>query len=301
MGKAVEKYQPRAIERLGVNQVQAIANTDLIPKNLRGNVPAIMATILKGRALGLDDMHALTAIHFIEGKPTLSAETMVMLARRAGHSITGEYGEGKVTARGSRGDTGDEMTVTWTLEMAQRASLMGKDNWKKYPEAMLWARAASQLCRMLFADVLAGIGYTPEELERSPEEKVADAIGEVKPPADTNAPDDTAPTSEPTSSSPSAQTSPDEPDVVEGHAVLVDESDGEPEAVPAVSPAASPPAHEPGSPSESKSPVPQPARTGGRRATATPEGARGDSQGSIFADMAQKAQRKSAQHKDPAA
>lgn len=308
MGKAVERYQPKAIERLGVNQVQAIANTDLIPPKLRGNVPAIMATILKGRALGLDDMHALTALHWIDGKPTLPAETMVLLSRRAGHSIVGEYGDGKVTARGKRGDTGDEMTVTWTLEMAQRANLLGKDNWKKYPESMLWARAASQLCRMLFADVLAGVGYTPEELERSPEEKVVDGIGDVNPPPDTHAPDDTAPKSEPPAAAGGSDPS-DEADVIEGHAVLVDEPDGEPEAaVPsAVSPAASPPAREPGSPSDDP-PAPQPAaspRKGSPRAR-SPEGAgvpRTDSpgQGSIFADMAEKAQERKGAHRDPAA
>jgi len=69
-----------------------------------------------------------------------------------------------VKVTGKRSDNGDEMSVTWTLEMAERAGLLNKQNWKKYPEAMLWARAASQLCRMLFADCFAGATYTPEEI-----------------------------------------------------------------------------------------------------------------------------------------
>jgi hypothetical protein len=56
------------------------------------------------------------------------------------------------------------MTSTWTLAMAERAGLANKQNWKRYPEAMLWARAVSQLCRMLFADCFAGATYTTEEL-----------------------------------------------------------------------------------------------------------------------------------------
>jgi hypothetical protein len=48
--------------------------------------------------------------------------------------------------------------------MAEQAGLLGKQNWKRYKSAMLWARAVSQLCRMLFADCFAGATYTTEEL-----------------------------------------------------------------------------------------------------------------------------------------
>lgn len=41
---------------------------------------------------------------------------------------------------------------------------IGKDVWKKYEGQMLWNRAASQLCRMLFGDCLGGAIYTAEEL-----------------------------------------------------------------------------------------------------------------------------------------
>jgi hypothetical protein len=132
---------------------------------LRGNLPAILACVATGRELGIGDMAALKAIHIIDGKATFSAELMVQLVRRAGHSIVGEVTEGSATVTGTRADNGDTMKSTWTLEMAARAGLVKKQNWVKYPEAMLWARAASQLCRMLFADCFAGATYTPEELE----------------------------------------------------------------------------------------------------------------------------------------
>ena len=55
--------------------------------------------------------------------------------------------------------------VTWTLDDAAVAGLPRRDsNWKRYPRAMLAARATSELSRLVFADTT--IGYTPEELGR---------------------------------------------------------------------------------------------------------------------------------------
>ncbi len=156
--------QPRSVVQLSNDQLKFIASSEFVPRGLRGNLPAIMACVSTGRALGLDDMAALRSIHVIDGKATFSAELMVMLTRKQGHSITGEVKEGRAIVRGKRADNGDEIIVEWTLEMAQRAGLVNKDNWKKYPEAMLWARGVSMLCRMLFADVFAGNAMTTEEV-----------------------------------------------------------------------------------------------------------------------------------------
>ena len=146
------------------SQLEEISRTDFVPKGLRNNVPAIVACVETGRALGIPDMAALRSIHIVDGKATFSAELMVSLVRRAGHSITGEVSADAVRVKGRRGDNGDELAVEWTLEMANRAGLKGKQNWQRYPEAMLWARAVSQLCRMLFPDVFIGATYTPEEI-----------------------------------------------------------------------------------------------------------------------------------------
>jgi hypothetical protein len=161
------ELERRSVEvvHLDTNQIRYIANTDFVPKQYRGKLDQIMACIATGRELGIGDMQALRSINVIDGRPSLSAELMVQLARRHGHSITGSTGPETATVKGKRADNGDEMTVEWTLEMAKRAGLVRKDNWVRYPEAMLWNRAVSQLCRMLFPDVLAGASYTPDELD----------------------------------------------------------------------------------------------------------------------------------------
>lgn len=190
----LEKRSPATAMMLSNEQLRYIASTDFVPKSLRGNLPAILACVATGRALGIPDMAALRSIHIVDGKATFSAELMVSLVRKRGHSIVGEIGDGKATVTGKRGDNGDEMTSTWTLDMAQRAGLVGKDNWKKYPEAMLWARAVSQLCRMLFADVFAGQTYTPDEAEMTDLERdealVQDGLGDLAVPVGETTPDD---------------------------------------------------------------------------------------------------------------
>lgn len=151
-------------EKLSTDQLKYIASSDMIPKHFRGNMPSIMAAVLTGRALGIDDMHALRSIYVVDGKATISAELMAAIARKNGHSITGEVNDNGATVTGKRGDNGDTMTVTWTMEDASRAGLTGKGNWKTYPKAMMWARGVSQLCRMLFPDVFLGLAYTGEEM-----------------------------------------------------------------------------------------------------------------------------------------
>ena len=53
---------------------------------------------------------------------------------------------------------------SFTIDDAERMKLTGKGNWATMPTAMLMARVTSLLGRMLFADVLLGMAYTPEEL-----------------------------------------------------------------------------------------------------------------------------------------
>ena len=143
-----------------------IADTEMVPRGLRGNPPAMYAAIIMGRELGLGPMQSMQMIDVIDGRPALSAELQTAMIRNAGHSIVlSEFNDRVAAVKGRRGDNGDEITITFTIEMAERAGLTGKRNWRQYPEAMLWARALSMLSRMLFADVFAVThAYTADEL-----------------------------------------------------------------------------------------------------------------------------------------
>ena len=146
---------------------EKIARTDFAPAGLRGKPEAVMAAMLTGNELGIGPMAALSEIGVINGKPCLSAKLMRGLVQRAGHEIWfAEKTNTRVTICAQRSGWPEDRVakVTWTMDDANRAGLGGGQNYRKYPRAMLAARATGEICRDNFADVLGGIGYTPEEL-----------------------------------------------------------------------------------------------------------------------------------------
>lgn len=144
---------------------QRVSNTPFVPTGLRGKPESVLACILYGQELGLGPMQSLNSIHVIEGRTAMSPELMRAMVARHGHRI--DVIENSATAcevKGVRSDTGSTATVRWTMEDAKLAGLVGKNNWKNYPRAMLLARATSELCRIVFPDIIAGLSYTPEEV-----------------------------------------------------------------------------------------------------------------------------------------
>lgn len=124
----------------------------------------------KGRALGLSPAEALDSYHVIDGKPTMSAQLMLALMKRAGFrcidkSEPGKYAAIEVSER-------DEITKEWvvlgtakfTIENAKDAGLLSKKNWQTYRDDQLWARAVSRAARRYAPQVLCGALYTPEEM-----------------------------------------------------------------------------------------------------------------------------------------
>lgn len=148
--------------------LQAIAGTEMVPRSYRNKPEAILACILMGRELGMGPMESLRRIDVIDGSPTPSAEWMVARVFEEGHAIYAtEQTAERCTVVGKRfrdGEVVAESSFTFTIDMARRAGLTNKNNWKNYPEAMLFWRAVGQLCRQLFPDVLGGLKNLPDEL-----------------------------------------------------------------------------------------------------------------------------------------
>jgi hypothetical protein len=155
---------PRSIDEVS-SLAEKLAKSTLIPEAMREKMPNVLVTILAGQELGLAPMAALRSIHVIEGKPVLSADTMVAVVLGSGKA---EYftrvaeGLESVTYETLRVGAKEPRRCTWTKDMAKAAGLHLKDNWRAYLRAMLASRAKSELARDVYPDVLAGC-YSHDE------------------------------------------------------------------------------------------------------------------------------------------
>jgi hypothetical protein len=153
------------------NVARKVCGTEFVPDRFRNKPEQTFAAILQGRALGVDAMTSLREIWVSpQGSPELGAELQAGLVRKAGHKISGESTNEGATLTGERADTGEVMTVAFSLEDAAAQGLVEiKDGkpyarskngnplpWERHTAAMLWHRAMTTLVRRLFPDVLIG-------------------------------------------------------------------------------------------------------------------------------------------------
>lgn len=178
-----QQLAPREYNTLK-DQARSIAKSGLAPRGV-DTPEKVLVIALKGRELGIPPMQALSHIHIVEGKPTISSELMVALVQRAGHKLRVlKTTASECVVQGVRRDDPEyPQELAFTMADAEAAGVAKKQNWRNYPAAMLRARAISALCRYAFADVLMGASYTPEELgaEVDEEGQVLEAEEPAKP------------------------------------------------------------------------------------------------------------------------
>jgi hypothetical protein len=122
--------------------------------------------IVAGEELGIGPMAAMTGIHIIDGKPSLSANLLAVQVKRSGrydYRVLEEDPEHiKLAWFANEEEIG---TSEFTVAQAKQANLLGKDNWKHYLPDMLFSRALTRGVRRFCPEVTAGApAYTPEEL-----------------------------------------------------------------------------------------------------------------------------------------
>jgi hypothetical protein len=136
---------------------------------------AALMIIATGMELGLAPSQALRGIDIIEGKTRLSADLMVAVVR--GRKSVCKYfrlvesTDERATWETHRVGEAAPVRMTFTKADAERAGLWGKRTWATHPRVMLRHRAASQLARAVYQDVLFGT-YTPDEIEEIPAVRV---------------------------------------------------------------------------------------------------------------------------------
>lgn len=190
----IPDYQTQAVHRLAdwAESAQAaygvaerLVQSSFVPASFKGKAVEAAAAILAGLEVGLQPMAALRSFDVIQGQAAPRAITLRAIVQSFGHQI--ELVESTATRcrmRGKRRDSDTWQSVTWTMDRAKDLQLTGKDNWKKQPQAMLVARATSEICRLIAADAILGIGYTAEEIVDGVESAADVSVGEVPQPVE---------------------------------------------------------------------------------------------------------------------
>ena len=142
-----------------------LANTQMVPQIYRGKPDDAAAAILYGAEVGLKPQQALQQVFVVHGQPAIYARTMVALLKAKGYRFeTVESTDEAVTVRATS-PRGEVEEATWTIDRAKKAGYTSNKKYSTDPQAMLYAKAASEVSRKIAPDVLLGIRYSAEDLE----------------------------------------------------------------------------------------------------------------------------------------
>ena len=148
-------------------QAEVLVKSGMLPGSVKTPEAAVAIMVL-GRELGFKPMQSFRMIDVIQGRPTVNAAGMAGMVQdfcrqHGGYLRAVETTPEQVTVEFKRAEWPSPHRLTFSLEDAKRANLLGKDTWKQYPQQMCYARAVSAAARMGWPEVVGGI-YDPEEL-----------------------------------------------------------------------------------------------------------------------------------------
>lgn len=140
----------------------------MVKSNLFGinNINQALSLMIMAQAegyhpgIGVRDYHILP-----NGRHSMKADAM--LARFQAHGGKMEYVnyDNKCVSANFYHPNGGKIYIEWTMEMASIAKLDKKDNWIKYPRAMLKSRVISEGIRAIYPGVIVGTYCEDEAME----------------------------------------------------------------------------------------------------------------------------------------
>ena len=126
-----------------------------------------MVKIAAGAEMGIAPIQAMTSIHVIKGKISLSANLVAAMLKRAGYHYDVEWkGRDAVLINFYAPDKSFLGESSFSMDDAQQAGLLSNPTWKKFPRNMLFSRALMNGARWYAPDVALGL-YDPDELAGS--------------------------------------------------------------------------------------------------------------------------------------
>jgi hypothetical protein len=145
---------------------ESFCKSAFCPAAYRGKPADVYLAMAYGSQIGLNPLLAVQNIAVVNGKPTVYGDALTAIAQ--GHQETESYEDGYKedgTAYCKVIRKGRTIYREFSVEMAKRAGLWGKNTWAQYPERMLLWRARGWAIRDAFADVLMGLWSVEEAVD----------------------------------------------------------------------------------------------------------------------------------------
>ena len=149
----------------------AFSKSQMVPPHFQGKAENCMVAIMMSQQLEVNPLLALQNLTVISGRPGFNAQFAIALANRRGPFAgpiswvsSGKGDSLEVTAQAVIKQTGEQVSVTVSMEMAKADGWTKNPKYKSIPEQMLRYRSATWLIRLYCPDVLLGFG-TSDEIE----------------------------------------------------------------------------------------------------------------------------------------
>lgn len=138
------------------------------------NAQAAFFVAAVGAELGLSPIQSLQNIYVIKGKAILSSHAILAIVMRRPTVCTYfrliESTAERATYETLRAGHPKPTSLTFTIDDAKRANLLGNATWKSHPAAMLRARCGTSLARAVYPDLVLGL-YNEDEGEEIREDR----------------------------------------------------------------------------------------------------------------------------------
>lgn len=152
-----------------VNDMQIMAES-IAKSGLFGMKTAdqAMALMLVAQAEGAHPATITQDYDIILGRAARKTHSVLARFQKAGGKVEWhELTEQTADATFSH-PAGGSLRMTWTIEQAKRANLLGKDNWKNFPRAMLRARVIAEGVRSVYPAAIGGSLLVEEAQDMDP-------------------------------------------------------------------------------------------------------------------------------------
>jgi hypothetical protein len=169
--KALNFINPKLWQSMKVMS-DVFIQSNALPDTIK-NAAQLMLVLQAGYEAGLQPVDSINSMYIVKGKVVMYGDTVISQVQKAGHKVVwGECNDVKAEVTIIRGDNGQSLSGTSTIEEAKKAGVLDKSQaWQKYPKRMLKYKAFAETAHFIVPDALKGIGIAEEFEGLETEEK----------------------------------------------------------------------------------------------------------------------------------